>query len=61
MGKPKKTAKEAQTQHEAMQRMGMSTHASKETQAASAQHQGTKSFRNCPACKRINRNYEITD
>ena len=61
MGKPSKTRVEAQTQHEAMQRMGLSPHATKETQQVSKEHQKAKYFFNCPACKRINKKYEITD
>lgn len=58
---PKKSAEEAQTQHEAIQRMGLSIYASKEAQAISKEHQKERSFRKCPACKRVNRSYEITD
>lgn len=61
MAKPKKTAKKAQEEHRALQGMGMSTHADSETQKASKEHQGHKSFRDCPACKRRNRAYDITD
>ena len=61
MGKPKKSRKEAQTQHEAMQTMGLSPYATKKTQQTSKEHQKAKFFFNCPACKRINKKYDITD
>jgi cytochrome c2 len=61
MGKPKKTRKQAQDEHVMLQRMGLSAYATEVTQKASEEHQGHKLFSKCPACKRRNRAYEITE
>jgi len=61
VSKPKKTRKQAQDEHVALQRMGLSRYATKVTQEASREHQGHKTFSKCPACRRRNRAYEITE
>lgn len=61
MGKPKKSREQAQREHESLQTMGLSVHATEVTQKAAKEHQGHRTFSTCPACKRRNRAYEITE